>query len=150
MKLRVKEDQRESARRVERETLLDATPDEVWDAISRESRLEEWLADEVELDLVEGGDAVFRFEDEERRGTVERVDEGSGIAFTWARPGELPSLVELTLEALPAGTRLIVVESTPAAGRTAPSGPVACGLGSGAWGSRLASLRGIVRLALVA
>jgi uncharacterized protein YndB with AHSA1/START domain len=150
MKLRVKEKERQSASRVERETLLDATPDEVWDAISSESRLEEWLADEVELDLVEGGDAVFRFEDEERRGTVERVEEGSGLAFTWARPGEPPSLVELTVEALPAGTRLVVVESTPTVGPMAAAGPVACGLGSGAWGSRLATLREIVRFALVA
>ena len=42
--------------RIERELVVDASPEEVWDAIVGDG----WLADEVELDLRAGGDAIFR------------------------------------------------------------------------------------------
>ena len=111
---------------VERETLIEATPEEVWEAITDEDRLEEWIAEEVELDPVEGGDASFRSEDGERSGTVQTVEEEERFAFTWARPGEGESLVEFTIEAVPAGTRLTVVET--------PIGPTA--VAAGGWGPR--------------
>ena len=135
---------------VERETLLDASPSEVWEAISEESRLEEWLADEVELDLVEGGAASFRFEDGERQGTVDAVEEERRLALTWSRPGELPSQVEFRIEAMPAGTRLRVTESAMAIAATVERRPTACGLGGAAWAERLATLAGVLRLVLVA
>jgi uncharacterized protein YndB with AHSA1/START domain len=125
---------------VERETLIEATPEEVWEAITDEDRLEEWIAEEVELDPVEGGDASFRSEDGERSGTVQTVEEEERLAFTWARPGEGESLVEFTIEAVPAGTRLTVVET--------PIGPTA--VAAGGWRPRLARLRGSLALAPVA
>jgi uncharacterized protein YndB with AHSA1/START domain len=136
-------------RRVEREALLDAEAAEVWEAVTDESRLEEWLAEEVELDLVEGGAASFRFDDGERRGTVEAVEEGRRLAFTWARPGEGSSRVEFVVEALPAGTRLVVTESSPAATSSA-AGPVAGGLGASAWETKLFALIDLLSLVLVA
>ena len=36
--------------RVEREATLPADPDEVWEALTDEDRLAEWLGDDVELD----------------------------------------------------------------------------------------------------
>jgi uncharacterized protein YndB with AHSA1/START domain len=79
-------------RRVEREAVLDSQPDEVWEALTDERLLAEWLADEAELDPVPGGRASFRFEDgSEREGTVLRVEEERELAFTWARPGEPPT-----------------------------------------------------------
>jgi uncharacterized protein YndB with AHSA1/START domain len=137
-------------RTVDRETVLDASPSEVWEAISEESRLEEWLADEVELELVEGGDASFRFADGERRGTIDAIEEERRLAFTWSRPGEPPSHVEFRIEAIPEGTRLLVTESALVAARSAFRGPVAYGLGGAAWERRLSTLAGIVRLVLVA
>jgi uncharacterized protein YndB with AHSA1/START domain len=137
-------------RRVDREAVLDASPSEVWEAISEESRLEEWLADEVELELVDGGDATFRFADGERRGTVDAIEEESRLAFTWSRPGEPPSQVEFRIEAIPEGTRLFVTESARVGARSDFRGPVACGLGAAAWERRLSTLAGIVRLVLVA
>jgi uncharacterized protein YndB with AHSA1/START domain len=125
---------------VEREAVLDATPEEVWEAITDEDRLQEWIAEEVELDPVEGGDASFRSEDGERSGTVQTVEEEERFAFTWARPGEGESLVEFTIEAVPAGTRLTVVEI--------PIGPTATA--AGGWRPRLARLRGSLALAPVA
>jgi uncharacterized protein YndB with AHSA1/START domain len=125
---------------VERDTLIEATPEEVWEAITDEDRLEEWMAEEVELDPVGGGDASFRSGDGERSGTVRTVEEPERFAFTWSRPGEDESLVEFTIEAVPHGTRLTVVET--------PIGPTA--IAAGGWSSRLSRLRRSLLLAPVA
>jgi uncharacterized protein YndB with AHSA1/START domain len=131
----------DSERMVEREVVLDASPHEVWEALTDERLLSEWLADEAELDPVEGGDAMFRFGDgEERRGRVLRVERERSLAFTWARPDEPETQVELTIEPAVSGTRVIVVE------RAAPVGPAAL---AGAWDARLAALGRATSLALV-
>jgi uncharacterized protein YndB with AHSA1/START domain len=99
---------------VRRETTFQSDPDELWHAISDEEMLERWLGDEVELEPVEGGDVRVVTDGEERTGTVEELDEGSRIVFTWARPGEGDSRVELTVLPDAIGSRLIVVERLPA------------------------------------
>ncbi len=92
---------------VERETVLPAGPDEVWEALTDDDRLEEWLAEEVELDPVEGGELSTRDGEDERSGVVETVVEGERLSFTWARPGgEDPSRVSFEIEPVPGGTRL--------------------------------------------
>jgi uncharacterized protein YndB with AHSA1/START domain len=121
-------------REVERETILDAPADEVWEALTDERLLAEWLADDAELEPEPGGRASFRFSDgTEREGTVLRVEEERELAFTWARPGEPETEVELVLEPLVVGTRLVVTERVSAATPTALSGI--------AWGGRLTALR---------
>jgi uncharacterized protein YndB with AHSA1/START domain len=121
-------------REVEREAVLDAPADEVWEALTDERLLSEWLAEEAELEPVPGGRASFRFADgSEREGTVIRVEAERELAFTWARPGEPETEVELTLVPLISGTRLVVVER---AGATTPTA-----LAGSAWGSRLSALR---------
>jgi uncharacterized protein YndB with AHSA1/START domain len=121
----------EQAPWVERETLVEASPDEVWEALTDEDRLEEWLAPDVELDPVEGGEIAVRDGDDHRHGTVETVEEGERFAFTWSRPGEGESYVEFTIEALPGGSRVTVVET--------PVGPTAMAIGD--WGSLLPRLQ---------
>ena len=96
---------------VRRETTIEATPAEVWEALTEEERLAEWLAADVELELVEGGEGRFVFEDGARPARVERLVEEQCLTFTWERPGVGPSRVELTIEGVPGGTRLVVVES---------------------------------------
>jgi uncharacterized protein YndB with AHSA1/START domain len=130
----------EKAPWVERETLVEGTPEDVWEALTDEDRLEEWMAPEVELDLTEGGEIAVRDGDDERAGTVETVEEHERFAFTWSRPGEGESFVEFTIEALPAGTRVTVVET--------PIGPTA--IAAGGWGSRLTRLRHSLTFAPVA
>jgi uncharacterized protein YndB with AHSA1/START domain len=108
------------AQTVERTILLDAAPEEVWEALTDETALSEWLAPEVELEPREGGELRCRYEDgEERRGEVELVEEAERLAFRWWRPGAGPSRVELIVEAVADGTRLTVVESQLAAGAPA-------------------------------
>jgi uncharacterized protein YndB with AHSA1/START domain len=137
------------AHTVTREVVLDAPPEQVWEALTDQTALSEWLAPEVELDPREGGEVVCRFEDgEERLGEVELVEEAERLAFHWWREGRAPSRVEFTLTPLPPGTRLTVTETRPLlVGRRADFppytrlfGPSAEGAGL-AWGCRLETLR---------
>jgi uncharacterized protein YndB with AHSA1/START domain len=130
----------EKAPWVERETLVEATPEEVWDALTHEDRLEEWLAPDVELDPVEGGEIAVRDGGDQRSGTVETLEERERFAFTWSRPGEGESFVEFTIEGLPGGTRVTVIET--------PIGPTATA--AGGWAPRLDRLRHALRFVLVA
>jgi uncharacterized protein YndB with AHSA1/START domain len=130
----------EKAPWVERDTMVEASPEEVWEALTDEDRLEEWMAPDVELDPVEGGEISVRDGDDERSGTVETVEEGERFAFTWSRPGEGESFVEFTIEALPGGSRVTVVET--------PIGPTA--IAAGGWSSRLSRLSHATRFAPVA
>ena len=127
-------------RAVRREVELDASPEEVWGALADDRLLSEWLADEVELEPVEGSPARFRTGGEEREGTVLRVEEGRRLAFTWSREGELPSEVELTVDAVAGRSRVVVVER-------AIVGPAA--LSGSAWSARLGGLARALALVAV-
>jgi uncharacterized protein YndB with AHSA1/START domain len=127
----------ERTRWVERETLIEASPDEVWEALTDEDRLQEWLAPDVELEPHEGGEIAVGDGDERRSGIIETVEENERFAFTWSRPGEGESFVEFTIEAQPGGTRVTVIE-TPSA------------MAAGGWGARLARLEHALRFAPVA
>jgi len=119
---------------IERETLLEAEPERVWEALTDESLLADWFADGARIDPWEGGEVEFECEDGERRGTVQRIDAERELAFTWARRGEGESLVRFTLEPVEYGTRLVVVER-------AVAGPVAVALAPQfAWTRRLRAL----------
>ncbi len=96
--------------RIERELFIDALVEDVWKAITADG----WLADEVELDLRPGGDAVFRSNSALKEGWVEEARAPRRLAFWWAPDGEPASRVELTLEPAPdRATRLRVVETRP-------------------------------------
>jgi uncharacterized protein YndB with AHSA1/START domain len=125
---------------VRRETTFPSDPDDVWHAISDERELERWLGEEVELEPVEGGEVRVVTDGEERSGQVEEIDHGSRLVFTWARPGEGESRVELTVLPDAIGSRLIVVERKGAA--TAPMASAA------EWTQRLSALHECVALVL--
>jgi uncharacterized protein YndB with AHSA1/START domain len=144
-----------SAGQVTRSVDLDAAPAEVWDALTEEALLGEWLADEVEIEAEPGGEIVCRYADgEERRGEVELVEEAERLAWSWWRDGgDAPSRVELLLDAIADGTRLTVIETAP----FEADGPllIASAVGSrgalpliATWGPPLARLRTAVRLVL--
>jgi len=121
------------AHTVKRTILLDAPPSEVWEALTDEALLREWLAPEVELEPREGGELICRFEDgEERRGEVAVVEEAERLAFHWHRTDGGESWVEWIVDAVADGTRLTVIETA------APAGPM---LGAAAWSPRLATIR---------
>jgi len=96
---------------IRKEIVLPATRDEVWAALTDEDRLEEWFANDVDLDLRPGGGASFRWSNgEERHATVTEVELERRLAFDWEDEGT----VEFTLDDAADGTRLVVVESSPA------------------------------------
>ncbi|TML05575.1 MAG: SRPBCC domain-containing protein [Actinobacteria bacterium] len=95
---------------VTREIVFPVPPDEVWEALTDPDQLEEWFANDVELDPREGGEGVFRWDDgEERHATVIEAAPGERLVLDWDDDGT----VELTLEEVEEGTRLLVRESTP-------------------------------------
>src|SRR5215210_898954 len=96
---------------IRREILLDAPREEVWKALTDPERLEDWFANDVDLDLRPGGGASFRWANgEERHAVVREVEPGERLAFDWEDEGE----VEFTLADGADGTLLTVVETSPA------------------------------------
>jgi uncharacterized protein YndB with AHSA1/START domain len=95
---------------VTREIVFPDSPDEVWKALTEPEQLEEWFANDVELDPREGGDGIFRWDDgAERRAKVLVAEPGERLVLDWDDQGE----VEFKLEEVEEGTRLLVRESTP-------------------------------------
>ncbi|MFL5928114.1 MAG: SRPBCC domain-containing protein [Gaiellaceae bacterium] len=97
---------------IRREIVLPAPREDVWEALTEPARLEDWFANEVDLELRPGGGASFRWSNgEERHATVTEVEPERRLSFEWEdEEGE----VEFTLDDDVDGTRLVVVESSPA------------------------------------
>jgi uncharacterized protein YndB with AHSA1/START domain len=122
---------------VTREVVVPAPPAEVWEALTDPERLEEWFANEVELEPEPGGEGLFRWENGElRRAFVHEVEVERRFAFTWQTDDGDESEVEFTLDEVEDGTRVVVTESTPA--------PAAC---AGEWGLAF-ELRALARSSL--
>jgi len=95
---------------VSREIEFPVPPDEVWEALTDPEQLEEWFANDVELDLREGGAGIFRWEDgEERRATVVVAEPPERLVLDWEDEGR----VVLELDEVDGGTRVRVVERSP-------------------------------------
>ena len=95
---------------IEREIVLPAPREDVWEALTEPERLEEWFATEVELDARPGGEGVFRWGDgDERAAVVRELEEAERLVLDWDDGGT----VVLELEPVVEGTRVRVVESSP-------------------------------------
>ena len=100
-----------------REVVLEAPVEEVWSALTEPERLEEWFANDVELELEPGGEGTFRWDDgEERHAVVEEVDHERRFTFTWDE-----SHVSIELDEVDGGTRVVVTETVGAGWSTALS-----------------------------
>jgi uncharacterized protein YndB with AHSA1/START domain len=80
---------------VTREVDVDATREEVWEALATEEGRERWLGEP------------------EREIRVELVDEPQRLVWWWATDDQPPTRVEFLLVAIPRGTRVVVTESVP-------------------------------------
>lgn len=99
--------------KIEREIILPTTREEAWSALTEAEELREWFANDVELEAVPGGDAVFRWDNgEERHAVVEAVDELERVVFHFDDHGT----VELALEDAVGGTLVRVRETAPTFG----------------------------------
>jgi uncharacterized protein YndB with AHSA1/START domain len=94
-----------------REIEIPASAEDVWAALTEEARLEEWFANDVELDPRPGGRGVFRWDNgEERRATVESIEPGERIVLRFEDEG----VVDLRVDAVDGGARVSVRETAPA------------------------------------
>jgi uncharacterized protein YndB with AHSA1/START domain len=82
---------------VRREIEIEASPEEVWEAIATEEGRERWLEDEPGREIV-----------------VERPSAPGRIVWWWSDgPDGDPRRVELVVVAAPRGSRVIVTETAP-------------------------------------
>src|SRR4051812_49995077 len=73
---------------IRREIVLPAPREDVWEALTEPERLEDWFANDVDLDLRPGGGASFRWSNgEERHATVTEVDPERRVAVGWGDEG---------------------------------------------------------------
>jgi uncharacterized protein YndB with AHSA1/START domain len=103
---------------IERDVLIDAPQDVVWEILTRPEHVAGWFSDAAEIDLRPGGSATLTWDRYgPARARVETVEPPHRFGFRWARPvGAEPeegnsTLVEFTLSDEGERTRLRVVES---------------------------------------
>jgi uncharacterized protein YndB with AHSA1/START domain len=80
---------------VRREIDVDASPEEVWEALATEEGRERWL------------------EEPEREIHIETQDAPSRLTWWWASEEEPATRVQFEIVELPHGTRVVVTESAP-------------------------------------
>lgn len=114
-----------------RSVVVEAPPEEVWEALTDPGRLQDWFADSVEGDLrEEESEVVFAWADGERReAVVESVRAPERLELWWWRDGD-PDGSRVTFELVPAvgGTRVFVVESGTTAASRLPRLAASCSL----------------------
>src|SRR5262249_44567154 len=108
---------------VEREVTVAAPAGEVWPALTPSAGVSAWFGANVTLDAQPGGRGVFRWPDgTERHVVVETVEPARRLSFRWlpfkrTAAGTMVTLpstrVEITLEEVPEGTRVRVIEREP-------------------------------------
>jgi len=73
---------------IEREIVLPVPREEAWEALTEPERLEEWFANDVELDAVPGGEGVFEWDNGEvRHAVVESIEELERLVLRWDDDG---------------------------------------------------------------
>jgi uncharacterized protein YndB with AHSA1/START domain len=79
-----------------REIDVEATPDEVWEALTTEDGRDRWLEDDPDREI-----------------HVEVADEPTRLVWWWWRGDEPATRVEFLVVAAPGGTRVLVTETVP-------------------------------------
>lgn len=92
---------------------LDLTPDEAWRLIGTAAGWREWLVDEADVDLREGGEGEI-VDDEVRRAVrIETVQEGARITFVWSADEGDATRVTLRLDETVDGRRVLRITEEP-------------------------------------
>jgi uncharacterized protein YndB with AHSA1/START domain len=86
----------------------DATPAEVWAALTEPQSLARWLAPAGRLDLEPGGTVELRFNPTCVDARVREIEPGRVLELDWPYPGEQPSVVRFELAAEGDGTVLVL------------------------------------------
>jgi uncharacterized protein YndB with AHSA1/START domain len=105
--------------RIEREIVVDAPPERLWEVLTRPEHIGRWFEGmEPQVDLRPGGAMVLTSQEYGKiHCVVDRVEPPRVFAYRWARHPDTPvadgtaTLVEFTLTPEGNGTRVRVVES---------------------------------------
>lgn len=103
--------------RIERTMDLAHPPSKVWAALTTAEGLGGWFGNDATVDLRPGGAVQVSWSEGAAVGLrIERVEEPSVFGFTWrddGMPEDDPrrTYVEFTLDPIPQGTRLTVIET---------------------------------------
>ena len=105
--------------RIEREVVIAAPPERVWEIITQAEHVGTWFGDSAEVDLRPGGTIVLRWDKYGTRyATIEKIDKPRYFSSRWSpgvadkKPSDDDStLVEFTLTPHEGQTRLRVVET---------------------------------------
>lgn len=107
--------------RIEREMILNAPIQKVWDAITNPVSLTQWFGDRADIPkLAEGEPLTFGWDDDVCKGMIQTVREPNIFAFRWqsSRLGKTAefderytTLVTYTLKSVPEGTHLHMLET---------------------------------------
>lgn len=96
---------------VRREVILPVDRDTAWSALTDPAQLATWLAEEVELIIEAGAEGWLRSSEGLKcRVTVEEVVNRRRVVLRWQEPHGPETIVELVLDDMPVGTRLVVLE----------------------------------------
>jgi uncharacterized protein YndB with AHSA1/START domain len=110
---------------ITQDILISASPDVVYDVVSKPEHISQWFSDEAEVEAVPDGRGrlAWRDDDGKQAATVEitvvTADRPHLFAFSWVAPDReraaavetTPILVEFRISAETGGTRLVVCES---------------------------------------
>jgi uncharacterized protein YndB with AHSA1/START domain len=89
------------------ERLYDATPEELWLAITDPEQIRGWFAHTTRWTLEPGDEWAVRFDDGEAGGRVVSVEEGRVLELTWAG-AEGDSLVRFEIVPRETGSKLVL------------------------------------------
>lgn len=103
---------------IEREILIDAPPEVVWQIVTEPRKIVEWFSDEAEVELRVGGGGRLKFKSgDSYQLQIEAMEPPRRFVWRWVQPEGAAIragnslLVEFTLRPEGKGTRLRVVES---------------------------------------
>jgi uncharacterized protein YndB with AHSA1/START domain len=103
---------------IEREVLIEAPIEVVWEVITAPDHILQWFSEEAEIELRVGGSGRLAFKSgDSYQLQVEAIEPPRRFAFRWVQPqgtvvrADSSMLVEFTLHPDGDGTRLRVVES---------------------------------------
>ena len=96
---------------VERSVALTRSAEEVWENIVDGSLASEWMGSPIDIEPRPGGKVDFAPDGIPYLGTVEEVDPGRSITWSWRHPDRDPSQVTITIEPDGDGTLLTVTET---------------------------------------
>ncbi|MCI0426158.1 MAG: SRPBCC domain-containing protein [Actinobacteria bacterium] len=96
---------------VERSIVVPAPSDVVWEHLVEGTLVSDWMESPVTIEPRVGGKIGFAPDGVEYLGTLEEIEPGRCISWSWRHPDRDPSLVTIRLEPGEEGTMITVTES---------------------------------------